>query len=198
MEALRLVLRYAHLIGFAVLLGGAVAQYLSGKIRINTAMLWGAGIQVVTGLALAAPLRGGGDQEPDPVKLAVKGVIAVLIFVMVFVVAQAADGGNGTLPGHGRDDPAERGGRGLLALTSLRHNFGEVVAMVGVGGHDFPEVVAILSCDGWGGLSGAARHRAITPAGLSGGSGVRCRSVGYTAMGRCNWGRRSSCAERVG
>jgi hypothetical protein len=82
MEALRLVLRYAHLIGFAVLLGGAVAQYVSGKIRINPPMLWGAAIQVVTGLALAAPLPR--DHQPDPVKLAVKGVIAVLIFVMVF------------------------------------------------------------------------------------------------------------------
>ena len=62
-----------HLIGFALLLGGAIAQYLSGKIRINAAMLWGAGIQVVTGLGLAAPLRGGGDDEPAPAKLAVKG-----------------------------------------------------------------------------------------------------------------------------
>jgi hypothetical protein len=84
MEILRLVLRYAHLVGFALLLGGAVAQYLTGKIRMNAAMLWGAGIQVVTGLALAAPLRGGGENEPDPVKLAVKALIAVMIFVMVF------------------------------------------------------------------------------------------------------------------
>ncbi len=84
MEALRLVLRYAHLIGFAMLLGGAIAQYLSGRLRINPAMLWGAVIQIVTGLGLAAPLRGGGDNEPDPVKLVVKAVIAVLIFVMVF------------------------------------------------------------------------------------------------------------------
>jgi hypothetical protein len=84
MEALRLVLRYAHLIGFALLLGSAIAQYVSGRIRINAPMLWGAVIQLVTGLALAAPLRGGGDKEPDPLKLAVKGVIAVLIFVMVF------------------------------------------------------------------------------------------------------------------
>ncbi|MGC9667995.1 hypothetical protein ACNTMW_15750 [Planosporangium sp. 12N6] len=84
MEALRLVLRYAHLIGFAVLLGGAIAQYVSGRVRINAPILWGAAIQVVTGLALAAPLRGGGDKEPDPVKLAVKGVVALLIFVMVF------------------------------------------------------------------------------------------------------------------
>jgi ABC-type cobalamin transport system permease subunit len=83
-EALRLILRYAHLIGFALLLGGAIMQYLSGRIRINPAMLWGSIIQVVTGLVLAAPLRGGGDDEPDPAKLAVKGLIAVLIFIMVF------------------------------------------------------------------------------------------------------------------
>ena len=84
MEALRLVLRYAHLIGFALLLGGAIAQYLSARLRINPAMLWGSVIQVVTGLGLAAPLRGGGDAEPSPVKLGVKLLLAVLIFVMVF------------------------------------------------------------------------------------------------------------------
>jgi hypothetical protein len=83
-EALRLILRYAHLIGFALLLGGAIAQYVSGRLRINLAMLTGAIVQVVTGLALAAPLRGGGDAEPAPAKLAVKALIAVGIFVMVF------------------------------------------------------------------------------------------------------------------
>ena len=84
MNAIRLVLLYIHLIGFALLLGGAVTQYLSRTIRINAAMLWGAGIQVVSGLGLAAPLRGGGDNEPDPIKLVVKGVVGVMIFVMVF------------------------------------------------------------------------------------------------------------------
>ncbi|HEX6873930.1 MAG TPA: hypothetical protein VF163_22745 [Micromonosporaceae bacterium] len=84
MEALRLVLRYVHLIGFALLLGGAVVQYLSGRIRMNSSMLWGAGIQVVTGLALAAPLRGGDEAEPEPAKLAVKLVLALAIFAMVF------------------------------------------------------------------------------------------------------------------
>jgi hypothetical protein len=84
MEVLRLVLLYAHLIGFALLLGGAAAQYMSGSIRINAAMLWGAGIQVVTGFGLAAPLRGGGDAEPDPAKLVVKAVVGLMIFVMVF------------------------------------------------------------------------------------------------------------------
>ncbi len=91
MEALRLVLRYAHLIGFALLLGAAVMQYLSGRLRINPAMLWGSIIQVVTGLALAAPLRGGGDDEPSPVKLGVKLLLAVLIFIMVFASRKRAD-----------------------------------------------------------------------------------------------------------
>lgn len=85
MEALRLILLYLHLIGFALLLGGTVAQFLTGRTRINPAMLWGSIVQVVTGLALAAPLRGGGDAEPSPAKLAVKAVLGILIFIMVFI-----------------------------------------------------------------------------------------------------------------
>ncbi len=91
MEALRLILRYAHLVGFALLLGGAVVQYLTGKLRINPAILWGAIIQLVTGIALSAPLRGGGDDEPSPVKLGVKLLLAILIFVMVFVPRRRAE-----------------------------------------------------------------------------------------------------------
>jgi hypothetical protein len=83
MEALRLTLLYAHLVGFALLLGGGIAQYASGRLRINAAMLWGAIIQVLTGLGLAAPLREAGH-EPEPAKLVTKLVIALLIFVMVF------------------------------------------------------------------------------------------------------------------
>ena len=84
METLRLVLLFLHLIGFALLLGGSVAQYLTGVLRINAAMLTGAVAQVVTGLALAAPLRGGGEHEPDRAKLAVKLVIALAILAMTF------------------------------------------------------------------------------------------------------------------
>lgn len=84
MEILRLVLVYGHLIGFALLLGGAIAQYLAGPIRVNRSMLWGAVVQLVTGVALAAPLRGEGA-EPAPAKLAVKLLIALLIVVMVWM-----------------------------------------------------------------------------------------------------------------
>ncbi len=84
MEILRQLLLYGHLIGFALLLGGTVAQYLSGRIRINSIMLWGAFVQLGTGAGLAAPLRGGGDLEPAPAKLAVKGAVALMIAAMVF------------------------------------------------------------------------------------------------------------------
>ena len=85
MEALRLILLFIHLVGFALLLGGAITQFLSGKFRINPAVLWGSVIQLVSGIALSAPLRGGGDNEPSPIKLGVKLLVAVLIFIMVFV-----------------------------------------------------------------------------------------------------------------
>ncbi|WP_433214597.1 hypothetical protein ACQP00_04260 [Dactylosporangium sp. CS-047395] len=84
MEPLRLILLFLHLIGFALLLGGSIAQYMTGKLRINPAMLWGAGIQVVTGLGLAAPLRGGGDAEPPTAKLAVKLLLGLMILAMTF------------------------------------------------------------------------------------------------------------------
>jgi hypothetical protein len=84
-EALRLILLFVHLVGFALLLGGAVTQFLAGRYRITPAILWGAVIQLVSGLGLAAPLRGGGDAEPSPIKLGVKLLIAILIFIMVFV-----------------------------------------------------------------------------------------------------------------
>jgi hypothetical protein len=81
-EGLRLALLYVHLIGFALLLGGAIAQYVTGPLRINAAMLWGATIQVLTGLGLSAPLRHG--NEPDPAKLVTKLIIGLVIFAMVF------------------------------------------------------------------------------------------------------------------
>ncbi len=82
METLRLILLFVHLIGFALLLGGAVAQYLTRVLRINAAMLWGSITQLVTGVALSAPL----DRPYDlnMVKISVKLVVALMIFIMVF------------------------------------------------------------------------------------------------------------------
>jgi hypothetical protein len=83
-KVFREILLYLHLIGFALLLGGSIAQYLSGRLRINTAMLTGAFAQVVTGVILAMPLGRSKAQEPDPVGLIVKLVVALLVLVMTF------------------------------------------------------------------------------------------------------------------
>jgi hypothetical protein len=83
-ETLRNIVFYLHLIGFALLLGGSVAQYLSGKLRINLAMLGGAGIQVVTGLILAAPWGLEPGEKLNYAKLGVKLVLALSLLAMTF------------------------------------------------------------------------------------------------------------------
>jgi hypothetical protein len=83
-ETLRNIVFYLHLIGFALLLGGSVAQYLSGKLRINLAMLGGAVIQVVTGLILAAPWGLEPGEKLNYPKLGVKLVLALSLLAMTF------------------------------------------------------------------------------------------------------------------
>jgi hypothetical protein len=82
MTAVREILLFLHLSGFALLLGGAVAQYRSGTIRINQLMIWGSGAQVVTGLALGAALAS--SDRPAGAWFAVKLIVALAIFAMVF------------------------------------------------------------------------------------------------------------------
>jgi hypothetical protein len=77
METLRLVVRYLHLVGFALLLGGFVVQYLSGRFRVNVTMRTGLGTMIVTGLVLAVPFPD--DVDLDYVKLGVKLVVALAI-----------------------------------------------------------------------------------------------------------------------
>lgn len=83
MHLLREILVFLHLIGFALLFGGAAAQYLSGRLRINATMLSGAVAVVVTGLALAAPIRAAGH-EPSRVGLLVKLVVGLAVLAMTY------------------------------------------------------------------------------------------------------------------
>jgi len=83
MELVHLILRYIHLIGFGLLIGGWLTAYLSKKLKINPAMLWGSAIQLATGIFLSAPL--GRDVMPDGMKLMVKGLLALAIAIMVWV-----------------------------------------------------------------------------------------------------------------
>lgn len=75
MEVLRLILRYLHLVGFALLLGAYAVQWVSGHRRVSVIMRAGLATMLTTGLLLAIPFPA--DVYLDYVKLAVKLGIAV-------------------------------------------------------------------------------------------------------------------------
>jgi hypothetical protein len=75
MEYVRLALRYLHLVGFALLLGGWLMQFLAGRRNVSIPMRIGLGTMLGTGLLLAIPFPSGVDL--DYVKLGVKLAIAV-------------------------------------------------------------------------------------------------------------------------
>jgi hypothetical protein len=89
MEFLRLLLRYLHIIGFAMLFGGFLAQYLAGKLRVTRLMHVGFTTMFVTGLILAAPFPSGIDL--NYAKIGVKLGIAVLIGAALGTAARRGD-----------------------------------------------------------------------------------------------------------
>jgi hypothetical protein len=77
MTLLRSILVLVHLVGFALLLGGFVAQYVAGRNEIGVVMRIGLGTAIGSGLLLAIPFPDG--VELNSAKLAVKLGIAVVI-----------------------------------------------------------------------------------------------------------------------
>jgi hypothetical protein len=59
MELLRSVVVYAHLIGFAVMVGAWVAEAAARRFLITPVMTYGMTLSLITGLALAAPWPAG-------------------------------------------------------------------------------------------------------------------------------------------
>jgi hypothetical protein len=82
MELLRHVLLVVHILGFAALLGGLLAQARGSEKSVNALMRDGAGTAFVAGLALVGVLEAD-DQPVDNAKIAVKAVIGLVILVLV-------------------------------------------------------------------------------------------------------------------
>ena len=81
MDVLRNLLLVVHLLGFAALFGGAIVQLRDEVKVVNSAMLFGALTQVVTGLLLVGVLEGQNAEVNHAqvgVKLGVGLVVAVL------------------------------------------------------------------------------------------------------------------------
>ncbi|MBC2933704.1 hypothetical protein [Nocardioides sp. zg-1228] len=83
METLRLVLLFAHILGYAALLGGLLVQVRSDTKTVNSLMRDGAGLAFVAGLLLVGVLEQ--VASPDHAKIAVKFGIGLVILVLVMV-----------------------------------------------------------------------------------------------------------------
>ena len=82
MEILRLVVLVLHILGFAALIGGLLAQAGAPHKRVNGAMRDGIGTAFVTGLALVGILEA--DDEPvNYAKITVKLLIGLVLLVLV-------------------------------------------------------------------------------------------------------------------
>ena len=82
MEILRHVLLVIHLLGFAALFGGLLVQARSPEKTVNSLMRDGAGTAFVAGLLLVGVIEADGGSV-DNAKIAVKGVIGLVILVLV-------------------------------------------------------------------------------------------------------------------
>ncbi len=83
METLRLVLLFVHILGYAALLGGLLAQVRDETKVVNSLMRDGIGTAFVTGLLLVGVLESLGT--PDHAKIGVKFAIGLVILVLVMV-----------------------------------------------------------------------------------------------------------------
>ena len=82
MEFIRHLLLVVHILGFSALLGGLLVQARSPEKSVNALMRDGIGTAFVAGLALVGVIEAD-DGEIDNAKIAVKGVVALVILVLV-------------------------------------------------------------------------------------------------------------------
>ena len=82
MEILRLVLLFLHVLGFAALFGGLLAQARNPEKSVNAAMRDGVGTAFLAGLLLVGVLEAG-DEPVNHAKIAVKFAIGLVLLVLV-------------------------------------------------------------------------------------------------------------------
>jgi hypothetical protein len=82
MEFLRHLLLVIHILGFAALLGGLLVQARTPEKSVNALMRDGIGTAFVAGLLLVGVIEAD-DGEINNAKIAVKGIVALVILVLV-------------------------------------------------------------------------------------------------------------------
>ena len=82
MDTLRQILLVIHILGFAALIGGLIVQAGMRERVVNAAMRDGVGTAFVAGVALVGVLQAD-DVEVDNTKIAVKGLIGLVLLVLI-------------------------------------------------------------------------------------------------------------------
>jgi len=82
MDTVRLILLFVHILGFAALIGGLLAQAKATDKVVNGAMRDGAGTAFIAGLALVGVLEAG-DGDVNHAKIGVKLVIGLVVLALV-------------------------------------------------------------------------------------------------------------------
>jgi heme A synthase len=87
MELLRQILLVIHILGFAALIGGLIVQAGSPERVVNAAMRDGVGTAFLAGIALVGVLEAD-DQDVDHAKIAVKGLIGLVLLILIMANAR--------------------------------------------------------------------------------------------------------------
>jgi predicted branched-subunit amino acid permease len=89
MDTLRLILLILHILGFAALIGGLLAQAGEEEKKVNSAMRDGVGTAFLAGLALVGVLEAG-DDDVNHAKIGVKFAIGLVLIVLVMANTRKA------------------------------------------------------------------------------------------------------------
>jgi hypothetical protein len=89
MDTARLILLVIHILGFAALIGGLLAQAKEPEKKVNGAMRDGVGTAFLAGLALVGVLQAD-DVEVNNAKIGVKFGIGLVLLVLVMVNTRKA------------------------------------------------------------------------------------------------------------
>lgn len=82
MDTLRLILLILHILGFAALIGGLLAQAGSEEKKVTGVMRDGVGTAFVAGLGLVGVLEAG-DGDVNHAKIGVKFALGLVLLVLV-------------------------------------------------------------------------------------------------------------------
>jgi hypothetical protein len=82
METLRLILLFVHILGFAALIGGLLAQVRESDKKVNDAMRDGVGTAFLAGLLLVGVLEAD-DADVNHAKIGVKLAVGLVILILV-------------------------------------------------------------------------------------------------------------------